>query len=430
MKGKKVFLYILSVMGVLVSSVLLGVLLLATVYNIPMGEWTDKHMQSAAETLAAEGVYPSITPQATSKLDNYTDSIMLLKASYTGPESVFEQAMKVESNSIKGAEPHEIIISHYKDGIQFNEKNEYNRYWHGYLVFLKPLIAVFSYKNIRIINAVMQTGLVLAIVVILVRRKRKSLIAPLLILWAFLMPLATMKSMQFSSCFYIMLLGVLALVSMRRLTAKKAGYVFLGIGICLAYFDLLTYPLVTLGVPLSVYLLVDDEEKTKKVWLKSIFVAICWGVGYLGMWVGKWTIGSLILGRELFSKAINQLLFRTAISGEQYERIDVINNNFESFFNTPATTLFLIYIAIMITLIVVCCMNQKKNHNIGWRDMLKMVWPFLVVAALPVVWFLLVSNHSYHHYWFTNKICAVTVFACMCALVRMYQRLKCTSKIH
>ena len=426
---KKIGIYGLWLVGVVTGSVLLGTLLLATVYNIPAEQWTEEHMRAAANTLSAEGVYPDITSRATSRLDNYTDSIMLLNAAYSGTGSVFEQAMRVESNGIEGMEPQDIIAEHYANGQDFDEVSEYNRYWHGYLVVLKPLLAAFSYKKIRVINAVVQVSLVAVTIFVMVKRKKKYLIAPLLILWAFLMPLALMKSLQFSSCFYIMMLGILALVWIKELTMRKAGFVFLGIGILLAFLDLLTYPLITFGVPVAVYLLIKDEKKVGKQLVKFVFAGGCWLIGYMGMWIGKWVIGSLILGRELFSDAIEQLLFRTSVTGEQYEKMEVINNNFESFFHTPAVTALLIYVAVMITLIVVYWINQKRKNKKIVKDMIFAILPFLVVMIVPIVWFLAVSNHSYHHYWFTNKILGVMIFAGMCGLTRIYLDLKSTAKI-
>lgn len=428
-KTKNVVKYGLSLVGILLGSILLGTLLLATVYNLPTEQWTEEHMKAAANTLSAEGVYPDITEKATSRLDNYTDSIMLLNAAYSAEGSVFNQAMKIESNSINGLEPQDIIVKHYKEGQDFNNVSNYNRYWHGYLVFLKPLLSMFSYKGIRIINAILQTTLVAVTIIMMVKREKKYLIMPLLILWAFLMPLALMKSMQFSSCFYIMMAGILALVWIKELTMKKVGLIFLVLGILLAFFDLLTYPIITFGVPVAVYLLISNEKKLGKQLIKFIFAGVCWLVGYMGMWVGKWTIGSIILGKELFSDAINQLLFRTSATGEQYAKIEVIDSNFQSFFDTPAVVILIIYITVMLTLIVVYIINQKRKNKTLWKGIVQAIIPFLVVAVVPIVWYLAVSNHSYHHYWFTNKILGVMIFACMCGLIRVCLDLKSTAKI-
>lgn len=428
-KIKSCSVYGLKILGIIFGSVLLGTVILATVYNIPTKQWTEGSMKASAETLAAEGVYPEITKRATSRLDNYTDSIMLLTAVRSGSESVFVQAMEADRDYIKNQEPLDVVVEHYKNGEEFDSLEEYSRYWHGYLIFLKPLLSVFSYKEIRIINTVIQVGLIAITVFMMVKRKKKYLIAPLLILWGFLMPLALMKSLQFSSCFYVMMIGILSLVSMKKITTQKMGFLFAGLGILVAFFDLLTYPLITFGVPMTVYFLIKNEQNSKKRASEFALAGGSWLIGYIGMWVGKWTIGSIILGKELFTEAIDQLLLRTSTVDEQYQKIDILNNNFGSFFHTPITTVFLIYSAVMITLIVIYTINQKRKNKNWVKNLLKTVWPFLGIAVLPILWFLIISNHSYHHYWFTNKICGVVVFAWMCGLVRLYLNARKEAKL-
>ncbi len=91
-------------------------------------------------------------------------------------------------------------------------------------------------------------------------------------------------------------------------------------------------------------------------------------------------------------------------------------------------TIFLIvFVAIMIVLIVVHWKNQKKKLVV--KDIVLSLIPYGIIAVLPVVWFLFAANHSFYHYWFTNRICAISIFGLMCGLVKLYLSLKDNSRV-
>lgn len=64
-------------------------------------------------------------------------------------------------------------------------------------------------------------------------------------------------------------------------------------GISTAYFDFLTYPLVTFGIPM-IFCILINEKNTCENWKEMPIMGIHWGIGYLGMWAEKWLIGTVI----------------------------------------------------------------------------------------------------------------------------------------
>ena len=97
-----------------------------------------------------EGTYPSfglLFRQIV--LDNFTDSI-ILNTAYSVDEtqpimSAFTNNRFMETdNAINQIDN---LESNYlnKPGIQVR----YERYWHGYLVFVRPLLTIFSYSSVR-----------------------------------------------------------------------------------------------------------------------------------------------------------------------------------------------------------------------------------------------------------------------------------------
>ena len=98
------------------------------------------------------------------------------------------------------------------------------------------------------------------------------------------------------------------------------------------YFDFLTYPITALGLPLTMYLLLENDNKGKAK--KVIIYSIVWGTGYIGMWTAKWAIGSLILQENVFKSAISQAVVRTShimghgsLSGDKIDYFSTVKGN-------------------------------------------------------------------------------------------------------
>ena len=102
--------------------------------------------------------------------------------------------------------------------------------------------------------------------------------------------------MQYYACFYLSFIAMLVLLWKPGYFLKNRFAVcilFLVTGICTSYFDFLTYPIVTLGLPLCVWLLLIPYHN-KCIW-QLVENAVFWAIGYLGMWAEKWILSSVVL---------------------------------------------------------------------------------------------------------------------------------------
>lgn len=64
-------------------------------------------------------------------------------------------------------------------------------------------------------------------------------------------------------------------------------------------------------------------------------------------------------------------------------------------------------------------LRRRLLAGLGWRAPLA----FLMVAALPYLWYAAAANHSWVHYWFTYRGQLVTVVALGFAALSVIQRL-------
>ena len=353
----------------------------------------------------------------TSKVDNYTDSIMLLEAASASSGSAMNDAMNVPRGDIGELDPYDTIVSHYVDGNAYDETITYSRYWHGYLIFLKPLLQFLDYRAIRIINGIVQAITVLATCFLLYKKGHKKAVVPYFLSFLMLMPVAMAKAFQYSTCFYTFAFGCIALLLLKDEKRRKAaGLVFLWCGIATAYFDLLTYPISTFGVPMMFYLLLADKEDTESKLSQIVRNAIYWCIGLGAMWFSKWTIVTIITGENKFTDALGKVAERTSTvseEGESYSFYSAEIRNFGAFFLTPVTILAAILIIYMI------CKLLKKNLTV--RDYVRTLFPFLLTGLAPVAWYAFATNHSVIHYWFTNKGCVVTFLGIVFGLVCLLQ---------
>ena len=410
----------------LVCSVLLGTLLLTAVYMLPT-EPMDKNLGRSAEVFQSEGVRPDVFKWCSSRLDNYTDSFILLLAVYDGGESPLVEAMELERNHITTQNsPTADIVAHYINGEEFDTFYGVSRYWGGFLVYTKPLLLLTTYQNIRIINGVCQTLAFAAVIFLLVKQGFKRYIAPYCLAVAFLMPVTLAMSLQYSPCYYIMTFGCIALLLMRRRSLRRVSLLFLFIGIATVYFDFLTYPIATVGVPLALYFAISERKGFLSDCAYLVLPGACWGVGYGGMWLGKWITVSIVTKSNAFVTVLRKIRERTdndpaEFAGKFVEdpSFTAIKRNIKAFIKTPVSILAFALVIALALLILYGLFTKRLPVS-----ELTVAVPFAVLALLPMVWYWCTANHSLIHYWFTHKALVSTAFSGMCVLTRLAFRIK------
>ena len=395
----------------LITAVLLGIGLLYAAYTVPL-DAINQNVRDSANLIHSEGTYPTLYSWATSRLDNYTDSLMLLEAADNTNATTLQRIINVYRGSIDNLDPAATLFEHYINNQEFDSKTEYARYWHGYLVVLKPLLRFLNYSDIRKLNALVQTACIFLVSLLLLQKKLKEFIFPFIVSFAMLTPSIMAKSMQYSSCFYITILGMIALLLIP--IHKRSGvvfFVFFNIGILTAYFDFLTYPITTFGIPAILYLVLHSSDELKQRLVGIIINGIFWAAGYIGMWVSKWLVVQALTESDFLASVFSQIAFRIngSVNFVSTSLDDVLISNYTAFFTTPVTLIVIILFAVLIIRI-------KRSHILNASAIVDTLLPYVVIGIIPVAWYTFAKNHSAIHFWFTNKSCIVTVMALLFAL--------------
>ncbi|MBS6396203.1 MAG: hypothetical protein KH452_03470 [Clostridiales bacterium] len=297
--------------------------------------------------------------------------------------------------------------------------NQYPRYWHGYQVLLRPLSVVFQIQEVRYLGMLL-FHLLFFWSAWLIAKKTKPINALLYVLTVasgYVIFLAV--CLQFMTTFFVLFTSLIVLLSRydenEPPTKEKVGKLmlfFFVVGMVENFFDFLTYPIITLGIPLILllWLRVRDEQADFKSNFWFMFKAsVSWFWGYALTWITKWVISAGILGIRYFWRTMSVVQYRLEGSeGEPLDRIGTIRKNLKSWMNvqddgiiTWSKVAFLILIVALILII------WKKLKDI---KTVSAYIPILFVAAYPYVWYLVMSNHSQIHHWFTYRAQLVALF--------------------
>ena len=380
----------------------LSVSLMVLAYIVP----TDNaHESIVVDAGLFSNLHVSTIPEYdTTRLDLYSDSIILSEICY------YNHNVSLIDNS----------MSNYgtRDGNDFgkfvdgNESviNDYARYWHGNLVVLKVLFLFLDYNAIKILELFFEVVMIILITKLMYENNLKNYIVPFILSLFLIHPEVIGLSIQYFAMFNIMLisLGVLLKFKEKLFENNWLLYYFLVVGMLANFFDLTTYPLITLGIPAIFYLLLEkDQTSVKQNIIKIVLFGIVWSVGFIGMWISKWIISSAILNKNFIAGALEQFSWR--VSAAEFSRFDAIMANVLIYHKKTYLIIFVLIGIYYIKRII----NVRNKITL---DSIKQILPFLFIALMPFVWYFVVSNHSYIHFWFTYRVLLIFFFAVLCSL--------------
>lgn len=408
-KGRRLFICGIN----LIVAIAVGLLLLVVAYSLPT-YWMNVHIKESAYLVSREGEYLNMLNWSASAIDNYTDSLMLLEAGFENKESALINALLVPNGQINDLTPGNILISHYLDdagALEYTDIYNYPRYWHGYLIFLKPLLMVFNFRQIRQINLICQVLITLLIMFLMYKNNLKKYMMPYLLVYLMFNPLVISKSMQYCSCFYVMSIGIIAILLLGKTRNKKYDYLlFFNIGILTSYFDFLTYPYITFAIPMCFYMLLNNDCSLKERLISFIRLGFVWVCGYILMWGSKWILATLLTDTNVIKDAFETTLTRTSSVSNPLGEIEIYN--YLSYVMQPSTILCLIYIGY-------CLIRYIKNKKeIRWDNM----FMYSLIFIIPILWYALAQNHSFVHYWFTFRGCSASLAALLFLTTALYEK--------
>lgn len=393
---------------------ILFVLLLAA-YALP-GERVRQHVYDSARTIQNEGLYPEYLGFKLFQMDNYTDTLMLFEAASADELPPLQAMMTNTAYNVDNFETLADDLAWYieKDwstGAQRTdapalEPFSYARYWHGYLIWLRPLLLVTTITGVRAVQYVVLAALFAAVVWLL--RRRCGLRAAFwfvvsqLLVTVFWVP----HQVQYFTTFCIAYAGC-AWVLARPRRAGQLSIALVVLGTCTAFCDLLVTPIITLGLPVAVWLccLPQRAASGARQCLPVIGGSLCWGAGYAMCWGLKWVLATLITGQDIIGDAIHQAGVRT--TADTWHGMELSwGNIFRFVWDTLSQRGLLWPVVLVVILCIAAFLLCLRN-----KEALLRALPIGLTALMAPVWLALLRTHSIQHGWFTWRSLTVSIFA-------------------
>ena len=400
----------------LILAIAIGFILMVLVYMLPIDRIKFNVLHSA-NMYKFEQVGQSFAgpDYEFSVLDNYTDGLMLLTAMDDNDVPFFDKVLLNYRMGYKGEAPNGTIVLASQNAAGTVYELEYPRYWHGYLIWMKPLLMFFDASDLRVINMFIQFILVFWLLYLMQKRIGTRCSAAFMVTWLILNPLAEACSFQYSAIFYIMLISSIIVLRHGKYFEDKQIWpiFFLNIGIAVGYFDLLTYPVASFGIPLILYVMLYPNQWNAigKSIKRIIGCGISWIVGYAGMWAGKWIITQALTSFDAVKDALVEVLFRTtddtAVEGE-VTALRAITSNITIMFKWPFVFLF----AGILAFVIIGVLRGKWHIKVDRMAAIVLV----IIALLPLCWYAVLKQHSIIHYRYTYRDLSVSVFAVLLML--------------
>ena len=412
----RLFIYALM----LVAGTVAGTLCLLMVYLIPSAPMKENLKYSMiAISQDSDSTGELLFGDRSSFAGAFTNELMLLEAVSDNDHPLFQKAMGAY-RPVYGDDlwyPDRALVAILGGDEEYPlEEEDYARYWHGYLVLLKPMLLVMSYEEIKLFNTMALTVLFILTLLFLIKKQYGYGAVGFTAMWFLMMPPAVALGLQLTPCAYIMFVTMLLLFKTKP---EAFSYIMFGCGMAVAFFDFLTFPLVTLTVPLA--LIMSDAEKCpdlKKCFMAGLRSTAAWASGYIVFWGMKWVMGSIALKKNLFADAFETVTKRTS-SGD----VSRISMFLQAVYKNLYCFKALPYIVLILALMVFWVVRAVKSKCITSGACL-----VIISGILPsLFWIFFAVNHSYEHATYTYRILAPPVFAAFLVLDKNEEKI--TGKI-
>lgn len=262
MKWSKKTNKVVKTLLILMVSILTGFILMVGVYSIS----TDRLYKNAEKSiqLFEDGTNRKIANwtgfSGYSKMDNFTDAWMINMAICRQKDGTVDNAMTNYFYEYEGYSLGSDTLVEFLNGNKNYSVNSYSRYWHGYMIYLIPLLSIMVVGQIR--TLIMTLEFVLAAMVLY---KLGKINFVYLIVYSiallFINPVSVALNFQYADIYIISLISVLTVLYYGREIYKRnlVYMLFLIVGICTSFIDFLTYPLVTWGFCLLTFMIIIQD---------------------------------------------------------------------------------------------------------------------------------------------------------------------------
>ncbi len=294
---------------------------------------------------------------------------------------------------------------------------DYTRYWHGSMIFIRPLLMFTDAKGIKAIEFITAVILTLAVCTLLAQNKQYFAAAAFMLSLIYVQAYNIRYSLEYMPIFIVSAAMCICFICLEKRGNELLTVLAVIGGTAAAFFDFLTCETLSLLMPLLLTVIVREQDKRLGTLRENILLIIkcgvCWGASYIGTFIAKWAIASAVTGENKFAAAISSAEVR--ISGETEEL-----SFFEQFFLAPLANISTLFggeeridtgrliLGLIVTFLIAAGIYIIYRREIPNRTVTAVC---IIIGLIPYLRFMLLSNHSYLHEFFTYRAQAVSMLA-------------------
>lgn len=415
---------VLLKMGLMViCASLIGLFFMWLVYLLPV-EPMAENMLDSYDTIRAQDTWDDdymASYEWGEVFDTGTNIIIFHEVIYPSSENAFEDSLLAPGANTwndMGGDWTAGLMKVAEDRDYTDNTMTYARYWHGYLVLLKPLFLFMNLDGIYILNTFAIIALVAAVLYLMYKRLGMYAIAYLITILT-MHPENIVQSIQLSSIFYALNITMLLILLKKDWNEHQIFYIFVFDGILVAFFDFLTYPFVALAIPMLTYILLTKKEKVLDYIILIFKTGISFLWGYAGMWAMKWIYATLFTTQNVIKDALSSVLHRTGVTEGANDVMnsgvgESIYRNFIAFFDDGN-------IVVLVTAIIVGSVFLVwKRKDISLHKNVIVLCGLILMSAFA--WLIALNNHCSLHPHLEWRTYCIGVYAIAVALISMLKK--------
>ena len=349
--------------------------------------------------------------------DNYADAILLGVAWNIGNGSPLQASLDTK----------------YYDGGAYGESfglyasvvgkavpnTDYSRYWHGFAAVIRPLMLVMDVEGVELTGFLVIMVLLVVVCAILIKKGAGFAATGLVVSLSCVQIWNVRMSLEYMPVFMITLLMCLVFL----LTEEKGETWLVALsvvtGTMAAFFDFLTTETVTILLPLMLVLMLRNQKGRMGELRENILLVVkcmaAWGMSYCMTFLVKWCAVSIVTQENKFALALSSAGRRVHTSEAEenttalQQFLYAIPANLSTIFGgeerVDAARIFVGFLAVLLVAGSIFYLFRTKCDSRG------ITWLLLILGVMPYVRYLVLSNHSYLHEFFTYRAQCVSVLA-------------------
>ena len=244
------------------------------------------------------------------RMDNYADAEWLNILYSLDPDrswqTMFESPIYVDFGGEEDSLVHALILRVEQE---LDANTVYDRYWHGTVMLLRPLLVFMTMEQIYWFMAIVFVVLFVILCALLLKRG----FTWLTVILAVLVIPCGLEYIPFCAEYWSPWL--ISLVLMIYILARRPGWwegslLMLVSGTAVAYMDFLTTETVAFGLPFLLLLLLwqqrEPGRKAGEYFACFVRSGLLWAAGYGGALLVKWVGSSMLLGDDRIDFALNR----------------------------------------------------------------------------------------------------------------------------